>query len=196
MPHPHYHPSMMYPQHHLPSGQQGHFDPSLQDPSLYPQMEGFNPDHVGAPGYAGHPQMGHIPAQASIPPGFPGSPGAAPPSQENPMYSQPQADPNGLENEQLVGEHTPYKYNPNQVPMSPYWGHLDHATLAMGILSPQGPPAPQTPARNETVSHGNTNEIKQENVHAVNAQPLLLRQQYYNYGVSEAVEKNHNPALA
>jgi hypothetical protein len=183
MHHPHYYPPMMYPQHQLPSGQpQGSFDPNIPDPSMYPPMDGFNPDHMVASGYVGHPQMGHIPLQASVPPGFPGSPGAIP-SQDMPVYCHSQADPNHVPAEQTGGDQTPYKYNPSQVPMSPYWGHLDHATLAMmGIATPQGASAPQTPARGGNSSMTEGGEIK--HAATVNAQPLLLRQPYYGYGVS------------
>lgn len=172
--HPYYHP-MMYPQHQLLSGQpQVAFDPSMADPSLYPLMDGFNP------------QMSHIPLQTGVPPGFPpGSPGGPVPTQDAHSYSQ--TAPIMAAPEQVGGDHTPHKYNPNQVPMSPYWGHLDHATLAMmGIATPQGPAPPQTPARGGNPSIAEDGDLKQvHHAAAVNAQPLLLRQQYYGYGVSQ-----------
>jgi hypothetical protein len=56
----------------------------------------------------------------------------------------------------------------------------------MGIATPQGASAPQTPARGGNSSITQGSEIKHEsNAVAVNAQPLLLTQQYYGYGVSE-----------
>jgi hypothetical protein len=185
MHHPHYYHPMMYPQHQMLPGQpQGVYDPSMQDPSTY-GLEGCNPEQFAAMDWGGQPHMGHMPPQSSTP-SLPGTPGAPLPVQDMPAYTDSQA------NTHLVpADQTPYKYNPNQVPMSPYWGHLDHATLAMmGIATPQGPSAPQTPARgvnpSSTEDRGDVESKPESHGAAGNAQPLLLRQQYYGYGVSPA----------
>ena len=84
---------------------------------------------------------------------------------------------------QVDGEHTPHKYDPN----SPYWGHLNHGTLAMmGIMTPQGTGSAQTPSRKARQAHVAMADVT-EGPHAghLNAQPLLLRQhQYLSYGAS------------
>ncbi|VEU37345.1 unnamed protein product [Pseudo-nitzschia multistriata] len=86
-------------------------------------------------------------------------------------------------NESFDTHRTPYKPRTNHVPMSPYWGHLqDHATLAMmGLSSPPGS-VPPTPHRNVDSSFSQEDMSTVEMKNNMNAQPLLLRQQYYGYG--------------
>jgi hypothetical protein len=192
MHHPQYYPPMMYPQHQLPPGQpQGPYDPNMADPTTYP-LDPFNPDPMASGGWAGHLHVGHVPPQSSEAPGFPGTSGAPVPSRD--MHSSSRVDGTSLPLEQPVGDHTPYKFNPNQVPMSPYWGHLDHATLAMmGIGTPQAS-SPQTPSRGGHLTSPEDKpefEVKHDNNSAhMSAQPLLLRQQYYGYGVSTNLSLN------
>lgn len=158
--HSQYYPPMMYPQHHLtPSQPQTPYDPLLQ--SAY-----SNADWI-------HPQMGHIPHSSIEAPNMPGTPGAPIiPSDGHAFNSQ--VDPN-------VSPST----HSHQVPVSPYWGHLDHTTLAMmGIASPQGALSPQTPSKGNTSTPEEMKAQQHEiSAFSANGQPLLLRQQYYGYGV-------------
>lgn len=169
---PQYFPSMMYPQHQLPSGQpQTPYDSVLQNPSLHP----YNNNDWG------HPQLGRF----SELPAMPGTPGAPVVPPDCHTFNSQAVDPNLSPSPQLNVEHTPFKYNSHQVPMSPYWGHLDHTTLAMmGIASPQGAASPQTPSRLNTATPDEMKSQQQDmSAFSMNAQPLLLRQQYYGYGV-------------
>ena len=174
---PQYYNPMMYPQHPMPTWPlQTGFDPSLQDPSL---MEPYVAEQGPPPGWYSHPHSsGMFPSQPSEMGGMvPGTPGG-------PLASHDMSAASGMDpSQQIGGDHTPYKYNPSQVPMSPYWGHLDHGTLAMmGIASPHAPSAPQTPARSSTRGTGSFDGS--QDASAISAQPLLLRQQYAGYGVS------------
>lgn len=94
------------------------------------------------------------------------------------------------------GDHTPYKYSPG----SPYWGHLDHTTLAMmGIATPQGMAAtPQTPSRGLHSSCGGQDLASEDDPNAASssAQPLLLRQQYPVYGYCGSSEGYGPPSPA
>jgi hypothetical protein len=126
-------------------------------------MYAFNPPPQEHWGHSvGHSQQQDIPA-------VPGTPGA----------------PTVTENSQAFMDHhaSPTQQMNHQVPMSPYWGHLDHATLAMmGIATPSpGASSPQTPAK---TNHLSPDEVaKQESdPSTMSAQPLLLRQQYYGFG--------------
>jgi hypothetical protein len=99
-----------------------------------------------------------------------------------------------------TNEQTPYKYDPNTLQSqqhSPYWGHLDRATIDMGLATP-AKASPSTPRRRkgkpednrddqqgeaETSESVDCEEKENEFGFAVNAQPLLLRHnQYYGYG--------------
>jgi hypothetical protein len=115
-----------------------------------------------APGsqFSGELAMVESPVDLSVP----GTPGDVHPSMNDP--SSPQ-----------IGEDAPYKYDPS----SPYWGHLDQGTLAMmGIMTPQGMAAAQTPSRNPRRSPlGVADDDKRHAAGHVNAQPLLLRQHQY-----------------
>lgn len=60
-------------------------------------------------------------------------------------------------------------------PSSPFWSHLDRATLAMGLATP-AKSSPLTPRRRGS-------DKDEDMTFAANAQPLLLQQhQYYGYG--------------
>ena len=93
----------------------------------------------------------------------------------------------GSATQQTVEEHydphtTPYKYSPGHAhAASPYWGHLDPM---MGLATPQAPSAPATPHHGGEVALGSEEGSEEEIKNANNALPLLLRQQYYGYGVS------------
>jgi hypothetical protein len=78
-------------------------------------------------------------------------------------------------------EQTPFKYDPEKsMNMSPYWSHLDRATMA--ITATPAKTTPSTPRRG-TDKHAES-EAEQNADGAWNhAQPPLLRQQYYGgYG--------------
>ncbi len=178
MHHPHYYHAMMYAHHHPSPIHPGVFDPSMHEAGYAPEAYGVehyedfswngqmqaiaNPlEQAGTPSKAsdGHSQECAVPV---YPP--------------NPHYIDPSTPAT-----QMDGEHTPYKYNP----ASPYWGHLDHTTLAlMGIATPQGMPSPQTPSRGMPLSPEElvTEGVEDSNIAPVNAQPLLLRQPYPTYG--------------
>eukprot|EP00339_Tiarina_fusa_P008701 CAMPEP_0117035832 /NCGR_PEP_ID=MMETSP0472-20121206/25425_1 /TAXON_ID=693140 ORGANISM="Tiarina fusus, Strain LIS" /NCGR_SAMPLE_ID=MMETSP0472 /ASSEMBLY_ACC=CAM_ASM_000603 /LENGTH=845 /DNA_ID=CAMNT_0004745421 /DNA_START=25 /DNA_END=2562 /DNA_ORIENTATION=+ len=176
---PHYYHPMMYPQHPMPVGMPpAGFDPNVPDPSLFP-MDGYIADHTVPNGWFSSAHGNGVPPSPSEMGMVPSTPSGAATSHEMPPTGLPNGDP-----AQHACDHTPYKYNPSQVPMSPYWGHLDHATLAMmGIATPQAPSAPQTPARSSNRADvANGGQSDQSNPVAINAQPLLLRQQYYGYG--------------
>lgn len=195
MGHPQYYPPMMYPQHQMTAGQAARiFDPNMMvDPSMYSMGEQFNQEQMAPPGWGGYP-MGDPSMVYGMPPGpdasaytMPppsGTPGAPPsPHHMHAYHAPPMEHPTDT----VGGDHTPYKYDPNQVPISPYWGHLDQATM-MGIASPQDNPAPQTPRRNASTKTGGAAEHQCESEEeaiagARNVQPLLLRQQYLGYGV-------------
>jgi hypothetical protein len=173
---------------------------------MYSMGEQFSQEQMAPPGWGGHP-MGDpwmaygMPqgsdASACIMPPPSGTPGAPPSPHHMQAYDAP---PMEHPTDTAGGEHTPYKYNPSQVPMSPYWGHLDHATLAMmGITSPQGNPAPQTPRRDASSRTGGADEHQDESKEeafsgAMNAQPLLFRPQYHGYGYGNQAYGPPSPA--
>jgi hypothetical protein len=99
-----------------------------------------------------------------------------------------------------TNEQTPYKYDPNNLQPqqhSPYWGHLDRATIDMGLATP-AKASPSTPRRRQGKPEDKRDDQEaeadksesvdcaaeeKENGFATNAQPLLLRHnQYYGYG--------------
>jgi hypothetical protein len=162
---------------------------------MYSMGEQFSQEQMAPPGWGGHPMgdpsMAYGMPQApdtstyTMPPPT-GSPGAPPLPHHMHAYHAPPVE---HQNDTVGSDQTPYKYNPSQVPMSPYWGHLDHATLAMmGIASPQDNPAPQTPLRDASTKTGGAEHQDESEEAAIagamNAQPLLFHQQYHGYGVS------------
>jgi hypothetical protein len=74
---------------------------------------------------------------------------------------------------------SPAKYDPNNMmPVSPYWSHLDQATISMGLATPAA--IPSTPQRKAKAA---LNDDESKESYVANAQPLLLRNQYYHgYG--------------
>lgn len=180
MHHPQYfqpHPGMY---HQPPPMQPGVYNPVMQ-PDYTPEV--YASEHFGRAAWDGQGQGGAIQPEAGAAPTDPGTPSSLavdggqmasyPPNTHFGEQPTPQT--------QLDGEHTPYKYSP----ASPFWGHLDHTTLAMmGIASPQGMGAPQTPSRTlHSSPEGRGPEtVEDANNASVSAQPLLLRQQYPSYG--------------
>ena len=181
--HPQYYTSMMYTQHH---GMHGGAYPSSvpPNPSIYPG-DAYDPQHMDPAGWMRHPSMGHYHSSES--PVIPGTPGAQANVEDTPVVVEenPTEVPDASQNpdDSFDTQRTPYKPNPNHVPMSPYWGHLqDHATLTMmGLSSPAGS-MPPTPHRNGEPSDSQEDTANGDMKNSVNAQPLLLRHQYYGYG--------------
>jgi hypothetical protein len=175
----------MYPQHPMASGQSWAYNHSMMDHGLYQMGEPYNPDHSGWVGVANADHyVSHQVADSS---GFSGTVPATPDAQ--PSSSRGFGAYEGAEStaEDVEQEGAVYTSDSAQIPVSPYWGHLDHATLAlMAIASPQGKSAPQTPSRRtEPVSSQTDHDGADEgrNGVSITAQPLLLRHQYYGYGV-------------
>ena len=117
-------------------------EPYYHDPNM------FGPGWYGPPPpdqsfmYSQHPPPSPADGSASsVNQGSTGSNSSPGPSQEGPLNQN-------VLNETTTTNQTPYKYEPPRVPVSPYWGHLDYATLAMtGLVSPDGKPMPMTPTR-------------------------------------------------
>lgn len=174
---PYYHP-MMYAHPHPSAMHHGLYDPSMHE-AVYPP-EAYGSEHFDGVPWNGQVPADAIPAEAAVTPSKEttrqsgGTPPRVPAS--NSKYMDPATATVHAE-----GEHTPFKYNP----ASPYWGHLDHTTLAMmGIATPQGIPSPETPLRGLPQSpDGLPTETGESSMVApVNAQPLLLRPPYPSYG--------------
>lgn len=177
----HYYPPLNYPQHQPHASQQVATEPVVGDMIAYGH-DGFNTEQFTGMSWSGPPHLGHLP-QVSATPTQPVTPSPAQSTQGTNVPSEKANSQHGVQatpNEETGGDQTPYKYNP----ASPYWGHLDHTTLAMmGIATPQAVSTPQTPARrahsSPVVTTDNTDDLSGA---TVNAQPLLLRQQYPSYG--------------
>lgn len=80
---------------------------------------------------------------------------------------------------------TPFKYDPESSnSMSPYWSHLDQATLAMGLATP-AKVSPSTPRRRHSNKQQHEEEVGDDEYPGFNnnivAQAPLIRQQYYGY---------------
>mmetsp|Transcript_19507 Transcript_19507/g.42394 ORF Transcript_19507/g.42394 Transcript_19507/m.42394 type:complete len:914 (-) Transcript_19507:231-2972(-) len=185
--HPQYYPSMMYAQHHaMHGGPHGSYPPSAvpPNPPAYPG-DAYDPQHLDPTGWMRHSSVDqyHNPESLTVP----GTPSGPVELQNSSLVvdQEPTEFPESAQNpdESFDTHRTPYKPNPNHVPMSPYWGHLqDPATLAMmGLSSPPGS-VPPTPHRNTDSSFNQEDMSTAEMKNNMNAQPLLLRQQYYGYG--------------
>jgi hypothetical protein len=82
---------------------------------------------------------------------------------------------------------TPYKYDPDcSITQSPFWSHLDQATISMGLATPAKPPTPATPTRREENRDDDEkyqmNAGEQSAQFAATAAGPLLRQHYYSLG--------------
>ena len=81
-------------------------------------------------------------------------------------------------------EAPPCGYDSAQIPMSPFWGHLDQATLAMmGIASPHNNAPPQTPRRELTQQQRSDIGSSKLGGVGVEAEPVSSRQQHYMLSV-------------
>ena len=166
---PYYHP-MMYP-HHGHQHTSPAYDPTMQL-SMYGMEQRYPRDYFDA-GAVGPELSGGLKESPELPTHL-----GPPRAHMGPEKTDPPTPP-------VDGEQSPYQYDPN----SPYWGLLDHETLAMmGIVSPQGTGSAHTPSRQARMSHVAMADVT-EGPHAgqLHAQPLLLRQhQYLPYGASYA----------
>ena len=191
-----YQPSMMYSQHqhqHHPmqGGHHGHgqYPPSTvpPNPPVY-SADAYDPQHMDHSGWVSHPSMGPYPNHE-----IPSTPDGVPTELQDSSFTPEQVSQIEISeatqnpDESFDTHRTPYKPNPNHgIPMSPYWGHLqDHATLSMmGLSSPPGGAMPPTPHRTGDASVNLEEMSAADMKNNLNAQPLLVRQQYYGYGVS------------
>jgi len=189
-----YQPSMMYSQHqhqHHPmqGGHHGHgqYPPSAvpPNPPVY-SADAYDPQHMDHSGWVSHPSMGPYPNHE-----IPGTPDGVPTELQDSSFTPEQVSQIEISeatqnpDESFDTHRTPYKPNPNHgIPMSPYWGHLqDHATLSMmGLSSPPGGAMPPTPHRTGDASVNLEEMSAADMKNNLNAQPLLVRQQYYGYG--------------
>jgi len=188
-PPPQYYPSMMYPQHPgVQGGHHGPYPPSAvpPNPPVY-SAAAYDPEHMDRSGWMGHPSTGPYPnPESTATPGTPGAPTQLQDSSFTPEQAPSLQISKATQNpdESFDTHGTPYKPNPNHgVPMSPYWGHLqDHATLSMmGLSSPSAPLPPTTHLTGDTTV--NLEDMSGTDMkNNLNAQPLLVRQQYYGYG--------------
>lgn len=174
-----YYPHMMYQYPHMLHGQ--YELGSIPDGSVYPSADMYNSQHMTPGSWMGHPQMGysmHASKVSDTSDGVPATPSRNQTGEDdvNQFASE----------ERFDSQNTPYKYSPAHVAMSPYWAHLqDHATLSMmGLATPQAASAPATPHHGPVDMANASEEGSEDKKNALNAQPLLLRQQYYGYGVS------------
>jgi len=178
-------------------------DPNIAENPMYYLPEAYSHEQVVHAGLAWVGQPPFDPGTAYALPqnldsqGYYATPAAPPsPHEGQSPYNVPLSDGivgcnHSRHMESHPGGQTPYKYDPNNIPLSPFWAHLDRATLAMGLATPQTNP-PKTPHRQEDEKKISENEVddgkcmdaQESDVgFAGNAQPLLLRQsQYYGYG--------------
>mmetsp|Transcript_25394 Transcript_25394/g.59830 ORF Transcript_25394/g.59830 Transcript_25394/m.59830 type:complete len:915 (-) Transcript_25394:2718-5462(-) len=188
--HPQFYPSMMYAQHHaMHGGPHGSYPSSAvpPNPPVYPgdPYDPYDPQHLDLTGWMRHSSVDQYHSPES--PALTGTPVDHDESQNSALVAdqEPTALPETVQNpdESFDTHRTPYKPNSTHVPMSPYWAHLqDPATLAMmGLSSPPGS-VPPTPHRNADSSFVQEDISLVEMKNNMNAQPLLLRQQYYGYG--------------
>lgn len=172
---PYYHP-MMYAHPHPSAMHHGLYDPSMHE-TVY-TAESYGSEHYEGVPWNGQIPPDDVPVEAAVTP----SKRTTRQSGETPPRAHSSNSDLGPPTVAMSadGEQTPLKYNP----ASPYWGHLDHTTLAMmGIATPQGVPSPQTPLRGLPQSpDGPATECGESAMVApVNAQPLLLRPPYPSY---------------
>lgn len=165
-PHQQFYPQMLQPptpDHSMNISENSWFDPYQMhaagmyqqqqqpwfgQPPMYP-MPPMDPNANAAAAAAaaamnGGPDMPPSPAHGipvnngamlAPPPGFDGTTKQQPQEQHGPAQN---LDESGMDLTAMTHQ-TPYKQEPQQhgVPMSPYWGHLDYATLAMtGLMTP------------------------------------------------------------
>lgn len=174
-----YYPPMMYQYPPMMHGHPHYELASIPDGSVYASADMYNHQ----PGWTVHPQMGysmHSSKLSETPGEVPATPSRNAAGKDD-STSQP-----GLTEDRFDSQCTPYKYSTAHVAMSPYWAHLqDHATLSMmGLATPQAASAPGTPHHAAGDSALGSEDSREDSKNALNAQPLLLRQQYYGYGVS------------
>jgi hypothetical protein len=177
-----YYPAVMYQYPHMMHGHQYELG-AIPDGSVYTTGDMFSNPQVTPGSWMGHPPSGYSNHSSKVP----DTPGGIP---ATPARNSTEVEDslNQTSSEGYYDPHiTPYKYSPTHAAMSPYWAHLqDQATLSMmGLATPQGVSDPMTPRHgpgdiSNVYDQGQDDDTK----HPLNAQPLLLRQQYFGYGVS------------
>lgn len=156
----------------------------MANPPLYPG-DPYNPQHMPGAGWLGNQHMGqaaHV--HSDSPSAYPGTPNVVSPGHEVSLYQYEEQGEHMQTGEEHLEGHTPYRYGQNQVALSsPSWNHLqDRATLSMMGLSSPLASVPSTPRHGDLVNSMESSDLDAKN--ESNAQPLLLRQSYYGYGVS------------
>ena len=171
---PHYDYPTMYPmQPYLYGGIQPPVPPSSDNSSNGAETFNNNNMHGGMyewpvdPGMYGYM---HRPDAYYPPP----SPGYYHPM---PVSEEPQSPPSNDE--------------PRNPVTSPYWAHLDQATLSMGLATP-AKASPSTPRRNK--SHHTQDDTDSQDTNA--AQGPLVRQHYYGFAPPYAVDGYAPPSPA
>jgi len=177
--HHHHHPHPMYPS---PYGYLPHpmYAPQAPPSDHSNSTGGYN--HYHDPHYGGpwmDPSLAYAMQQQYYHHHHHGAPPSSP-------YHQPIANQEAatVSPDEAVDQHhpaTPFKYDPEKPNMnlaSPYWSHLDQATLAMGLATP-AKFSPSTPRRHsaDTLTEAE-NEDDEEGDFAV---APLIRQPYYGY---------------
>lgn len=112
-------------------------------------------------------------------------------SKSNTVLTENAVDPSALDMNHidLSGSlATPFKYDAdNSFIQSPYWSHLDQATITMGLPTPAKAETPMTPTRYDENNSGrqtkdSTAYAGEESAFVNKAQAPLLRHHYYSLG--------------
>lgn len=188
----HHHQAIIPPHSAAPSE---HSDASngcesgYHDPAFYPAVDPYGSTHslASAPVWHMNPNVTYADGTGYMmhpgPSCVPGSPHGA----QSMYHQQPTVEES---TEYDNAEDTDYypteqpSYDQMHVPMSPYWGHLDHVAM-MGLATPQGLKTPAaTPSRKgqQTPNHGGDpkeGEEKEGEGYYNNTKPIVLRQPHY-----------------
>lgn len=179
------HPTMYHPHqpvYHHPYSQNAemaHISPALYS---YPEQGIYDPGMHHAQGPWIDPSMmyqvqmqGHYPPAGTCPVPVVTSSPEAKQSQEH-VYP-PHLSPTGTPEKVMSPEDAGLNSSMSQ---SPFWSHLDRATMAMGLATP-AKASPLTPRRRGEDKFGDDLVASTDaNAYALNAQPLLLQHnQYY-----------------
>ena len=194
-----------YPQPQYDPNRPPHYSPHhFSHPSLYPSPYGYMPHPMYPPHEASHPDDAHSTGGYPVHHGTRYAGGWMDPamaayamqqqfyhhhhSSPSSPYHPPSTDHDATQMSQDDGAadqqdpSTPFKYDPDKPNMnlaSPYWSHLDQATLTMGLATP-AKFSPSTPRRHSADALTEAeNEDDEEGDFPV---APLIRQPYYGYG--------------